>query len=669
MQAKRQLSTVAMMLCLFQGMLFGQVENKQDSLLKLSRESPSDTAKVWALMETGKLFLNKQSDTAVFYINKALLLAERIKFEKGIARCRINKAVGLYDMGHFDTVLMLCNTSIPICEKLNLGKELVSIYNMMGNTWNLKGNYWLAIDYFEKCLEAIKTAVVPPYFPVVVHDNLSILYINLHLYEKALFYASESLKMAEKIGDESTIGTACQHIGSAYLGLQQKDKALEYFQRAVDIAKKLDYPRLLTTSISNVAEILSHQGDHKKAKALYQEGLMVSRKHEDREGLVYNLHGLSLEAFNEGDYPAAKKYAQEGLKWAREMNLSSYSYALYLTLSDIALIEKDFKAYTAYRERYTELRDSVASGALVHALQELETKYETEKKELRITQLEQEKELQQLRIRQKNNLIWGLALAGIVLALLAFLLRRNFLIRQKILDQELLIHRQKIKELEQERQLSITDAILQGQEKERGRLARDLHDGLGGMLSGIRQSLFALKGTPDLAPTSDITLGQAIDDLDRSIGELRHIARNMMPEALVRFGLSDALEDYCDHLRQPDVLAIHFQAFGMEHRLPQETEVIVFRIAQELLNNVARHSGANQVLVQLLRDGNRVTLTVEDNGKGFDAESLERVQGVGWMNIRSRVSYLDGALDVRTAPGKGCSITIEFESNDPRIHH
>ncbi|NUN99258.1 MAG: hypothetical protein HUU01_01445 [Saprospiraceae bacterium] len=643
------------------GQGYGQTLPKQDSLLKLAKETRSDTARVWALMETGKLFLNKQADTADYYLSQALQLAERIHFERGIARCRINKAVGLYDLGKFDTVLVLCKSSIPICEKLKMGKELVAVYNMMGNTWNLKGNFWLAIEFFEKCLEAMKTATVPPHFPVVVNDNLSILYINLHLYDKALFYASGSLQLAEEIGDEATIGTACQHIGSAYLGLQQKEKALGYFQRAVDIARKLDYPRLFTTSISNVAEIMAFKGDHQKAKSLYKEGLKVSREHDDREGLVYNLHGLSLEAFHESDYPAAKAYAKEGLSLAQEMQLSSYSYALYLTLSDIALLEGDSKTYTAYRDRYRELRDSVASGALVHALQELETKYETEKKEQRITQLEQEKELQQLRIRQKNSLIWGLALAAIGLVILAVLLRRNFRNGRKILDQELLIHRQKIRELEQERQLNIADAILQGQEKERGRLARDLHDGLGGMLSGIKQSLFALKENPALSNTSTLALGQVIGELDHSISELRHIARNMMPEALVRFGLKDALEDYCDHLRLADKLEIHFQAFGMDDRLNQETEVVVFRIAQELLNNVVRHSGATQVLVQLLRDGNRVNLTVEDNGKGFDATSLDRVQGIGWMNIRSRVNYLDGNLDVRTEPGKGCSITTEFE--------
>ncbi|MBK8704160.1 MAG: sensor histidine kinase [Saprospiraceae bacterium] len=203
--------------------------------------------------------------------------------------------------------------------------------------------------------------------------------------------------------------------------------------------------------------------------------------------------------------------------------------------------------------------------------------------------------------------------------------------------------------------------MMQGQEKERSRLARDLHDGLGGMLSGIKQALFAMKGNQILPETSAAALSQVVSDLDRSINELRHIARNMMPEALVRFGLKDALEDFCDHLKQSGELKIHFQSFGMEERLPQETEVVLFRIAQELLNNVVRHAKASNSLVQLLRDKDRLSLTVEDDGKGFDAAALNQVQGIGWVNIRSRVNYLGGELDVRSAPGEGCSVHIEMQ--------
>lgn len=626
---------------------------RRDSLLRIAHDPGAhDTARVWAFMETGKLYLDTHADSAAMYIQQALGLAESLGFKRGIARCRINKAVAIYNMGRLDSVLALCHSAIPLCEEMKMGKELVAIYNMLGNTWNLKGNTWMAVGYFEKCLEAMKTAEVPPRFPVVVNNNIAIIYNNLKLYEKAIEYASGSLRLAEEMGDEITAGIASQHLGLATKGLNRRKEAIAHFEKSVAIGRKHGLAKLLATALSNLAEMHAEAGDYKTATALYEEGLQVARENEDPEGMVYNLHGLSLMALGDKKFDKSERTLRDALKLADEIQLSSYLPSLNLTLSDLALAQGEMDRYLHYRSAYIAGRDSLASNALVHAVQELETKYETEKKEQRILSLEQEKELQQLRIRQKNGLIAALGAGAASLVLLAFLLWKVMQNRRKIHWQETRIQQQKIRELEQERQIGFAGAVLQGQETERSRLARDLHDGLGGMLSGIRQGLVG-------AAEENPAIGRAIGDLDRSITELRHIARNMMPEALLRFGLKDALEDFCDHLRQSGGLHIHFQAFGMEERLPGQTEIVVFRIAQELLNNVVRHAQASTVLLQLLRDGKRFSLTVEDDGRGFDSRDIGNAQGIGWVNIRSRVNYLGGSLDVRSAPGEGCSVHIE----------
>lgn len=631
-----------------------QTHEQRDSLLQIAQNATNDTARVWALMETGKLYLNTDADSAVLYIDQALGLAESIGFRRGIARCRINNAVAIYNLGQLDSVLALCNAAIPICEEENMGKELVAIYNMMGNTWKLKGNTWLAIRHFDKCLEAMKTAEVPPHFPVVVNNNIAIIYNDLGLYDKAISYASKGLYLAEEMGDEETAALAAQHLGLAYKRLHNNEKALKYFQQAADAGRKHGLTKLLATVLSNLADMSADNRDFISAHQLYTEGLQVARDNGDKEGMIYNLHGKSMLAFSEKKYATAEKAVMEALQLTEEIQLSSYSSALYLTLSDLSLAKGDIDSYTIYRDKYFAGRDSLSSGALVHALQELETRYETEQKEQRILALEQEQEIQQLRIRQKNNLIGWLIAAAIAMVLLAVLVWIVFRNRRKILSQEILIQGQQIKELEQESQLGFAGAVMQGQENERSRLARDLHDGLGGMLSGIRQALFAS------SPSQAIV--QAISDLDLSISELRNIARNMMPEALVRFGLKDALEDYCSHLRQSGGLQIHFQAYGMDRRLPPETEVVLFRIAQELLNNTVRHAGATTALVQLLRDDKRLSLTVEDDGIGFDPIKIDTEKGIGWTNIRSRASYIGGILDLRTAPGEGCSVHLQIET-------
>src|SRR5206468_5605274 len=128
-----------------------------------------------------------------------------------------------------------------------------------------------------------------------------------------------------------------------------------------------------------------------------------------------------------------------------------------------------------------------------------------------------------------------------------------------------------------------------------------------------------------------------LDMLDTSIQELRRVAHNMMPEDLVKFGLDEALKDYCNNLNNSHILNVRYQSFGMEQRIEGNIEIIIYRIIQELLNNIFKHAKATEVLVQLLREENRLSITVEDNGKGFDIHDLEKTKGAGWANIRNRI--------------------------------
>ncbi|MCB0522828.1 MAG: hypothetical protein KDD27_28040 [Saprospiraceae bacterium] len=639
----------------------GQVDVKKDSFLQLYRTVESDTAKVWALMETGKLFFDNSTDSAVYYLKKGLQLAEDISFEKGIVRCRINLAKAIYDKGQYEESKDLCLSVLALCDNLKLGKEKVAACNLIGNVYNIRGSYWLAIDYYDKALEAMKTANVPPVFPATVNNNIAILYNGLKLYEKGKEYAIRSFELGKEMGDDYTCGGACEHIGNSLLGMNKEDEAYTWFEKAVAYARKAEYKTLLSSCLGILADLEMKKGNLARAEQLYGEGYQTAVAAADAYGKMTNLHGFGLLAFEKKDFKQAELDCQQALAISKELAADDYRAAILLTLSDIALVGGDFKKWDSYRQEYQDIRDTLASGALVHAVQELETKYETQAKEQKISQLEQEKELQGLRLQRQRAMTYGaggFALLLLSAGLLAWRFQKD---KELLAVQQLQIQEHTIKQLEQEQQIATAGAVLRGQEEERSRLARDLHDGLGGMLSGIKQTLFAMKGHQVLSETSAASLNQVITDMDRSISELRHIARNMMPEALVRFGLPDALQDYCDHTEHATSTKVHFQSFGMEERLPQDVEVIVFRIAQELLNNVVKHAHATQAIVQLIRDGQRVNLTVEDDGKGMDIKQLEQAKGVGWMNIRSRVGYLEGRLDVHSEVGKGTSIGVEFE--------
>ncbi len=238
--------------------------------------------------------------------------------------------------------------------------------------------------------------------------------------------------------------------------------------------------------------------------------------------------------------------------------------------------------------------------------------------------------------------------------IISFLSYRSYKQKQKL-------QQQRISELETEKQLTATEAVLKGEEQERIRLAKDLHDGLGGILSGIKFSLNTMKGNLIMTPDNAQAFERSLDMLDSSIKEMRRVADNMMPEALVKFGLDTALKDYCNDINQTGAIQVTYQSIGLAgSSIDQTAGITVYRIVQELINNILKHAAAKAAIVQVSKTGNELSVTVEDNGKGFDPAILNQAKGIGWSNIQNRVEYLKGKIDILSGPGEGTSVHIEL---------
>ncbi len=166
-----------------------------------------------------------------------------------------------------------------------------------------------------------------------------------------------------------------------------------------------------------------------------------------------------------------------------------------------------------------------------------------------------------------------------------------------------------------------------------------------------------MKGNVFLSEENAKSFSNVIDQLDVSIAELRRVSHNMMPEALIKFGLKEALENYCESLNHSGRIQVRLQAYGMESRMEQSVEIVIYRIIQELLNNVIKHAEAKNVLIQLVREGERFNITVEDDGKGFDINKV--AHGAGLANIRARAAYLNGTVDIVSTEGEGTSVHVE----------
>ncbi|MEO5999548.1 MAG: ATP-binding protein [Chitinophagaceae bacterium] len=237
---------------------------------------------------------------------------------------------------------------------------------------------------------------------------------------------------------------------------------------------------------------------------------------------------------------------------------------------------------------------------------------------------------------------------------------KNFKTRQQLSKQQQDLQHQKIIELEKNKQLLTIDAMLKGQEEERGRIAKDLHDGLGSLLSGTKLSFINVKEMLVLSPEKRILFERSLSMLDNTIIDLRKVAQNLMPEALVKFGLHEALSDFCDSIQSSSGIQVFCQQFGEKRKLSDTAEMYTYRIIQELVNNAVKHADPSTIMVQLAISKDKTGITVEDDGKGFDISKVSQTKGAGQANINYRVLYFNGTYDIVTSPGTGTSVIIEL---------
>lgn len=227
---------------------------------------------------------------------------------------------------------------------------------------------------------------------------------------------------------------------------------------------------------------------------------------------------------------------------------------------------------------------------------------------------------------------------------LSFFLFRLFYYRYKF-KQEQKLQQELVKE-----ELKRSKAILESEENERQRLARELHDGVGQLLSASKLNLSSLTSNK-CTPEEKLRLQQSMDTLDDSIKEIRNISHNMVPDVLLNFGFVRAVQDFISRVNQTNKLKIHFESNGFEESMLDNTgKLMLYRIIQESVNNTIKYAEATQVSIQLSADTTEISLLMEDNGKGFDVDEAKQKGGIGLRNIQLRTDYLKGKLDIESSP-------------------
>ena len=315
-----------------------------------------------------------------------------------------------------------------------------------------------------------------------------------------------------------------------------------------------------------------------------------------------------------------------------------------------------------YAEQHKEYADSATNEATQNVTLSLEKKYETEKKEKEIAALTIANTAQELAVVKRNRLLLVGGLAALFLLIMLSLLYRNSKQKQLLAAKENALHQEQIKFLQRQQQVVSLQSMINGQETERSRISKDLHDGLGGLFSTIKMYFSTLQHEQQSLKDNAL-FTKSYELIDTASEEVRRIAHNMMPEVLMKLGLIHALQDMCTNITAGKLVQVKLQTYGMEKRKAPGTEIMLYRIVQELLNNVIKHAQATLVIVQFNQEADRLTVTVEDNGHGFNVQEVDENNHVGLETIRSRVNYLNGNISIDSEESVGTTVLMEFLIN------
>ncbi|MDR1557134.1 MAG: sensor histidine kinase [Tannerellaceae bacterium] len=553
--------------------------------------------------------LKRQSlyDSAIAVNREMLALALEHFDADQAATEKWNIGAGYAYKGFNETALAYYLESLAYFERTNYKKETGQLYNIIQTAYARMDRYEDAASYGEKALTFISDTLGASYGYTLL--NLSVSYYSLPLpqYEKALAYLQKVLQVAASTGNAYMEARAYNNIAKIHFRNNRADESETYYRKALALFREDTYPNDFCIANIGLAKVAMFRNEFAEAEAMAHKNLELSRR-----------RGIRLE----------------------EKNTLSF-------LWELSAAKHDWAGRLRYKAAFDSVQSLVVNESMLRAVEELEIKYETEKKELKIANLEKEK-------RQMSRL----SMAGVAVLLLAlaafFLLWRWTVQKKRLAESRKELAERQIKQLEQEKQLIATQAVLEGEVQERSRLARDLHDGLGSILAAVRYNLIDIRKALVMEPAEAERFDNSVGLLNDSMLEMRRVAHHLMPESLGKAGLKQSIADFCS-----SVPIVKFSYYGDDTRLDPQLEVMIYRIMHELVSNALRHSGASHILVEIVQDADRVFLTVEDNGCGFDTQA--KSQGMGLVNIRNRVAAYNGTVDIHSVVGKGTESLIQLK--------
>jgi len=558
-----------------------------------------------SLLEVAKNFrINSQYDSSIFYSEKAIKKYIESKDSFNIANAYNNLGLTYSKINDRKKALEFFYKAIKVNKNIKNFKGLIGNYNNLGNY------YWsedikLSLQYYQEAQKLLPEDVKDRK-SAIINMNIGTIFSSrdeeFFNYDSAIYYYLNSLESFQEIKDSANLSYLHHNLGFLYEEKENLDAAINSFKKSIFIKNALGEKQSLPSTYMGLGNIYLKQKKFRESLEQYEKSLELAEFLGDP---------------------------------TRKMNL--YSNMVKAKMG-IGAVEE---ASILFQE-YNQLRDSLFDSEKMQEIKDLETKYETEKKEAEIRE-------QQVAIQQKNfqkNLFLGLSILLVILIISTiwfFLQKQDYL--KKLKNEE-------IANMRTEQELKELNAMMHGQEEERNRIASDLHDRLGARLSSIK-----LLFQSDQNETSSKLKGKLLDNINEAIKETREISHNLSTDMLTRFGLETALKDMIRTINEAEKIKADLAIYGLQKRQALEIERNIYHVVLELINNTIKHAHAQIITLQISQSDGEINVFYEDDGKGFDVQNVVD-SGMGMRSIYARVNTINGAVYFNSKPGSGINVVM-----------
>jgi two-component system, NarL family, sensor kinase len=556
--------------------------------------------------------------------------------------------LGKYILQNFDDAISIGEDALALARKNGDSVVAGELKREIGEAWYFKGKYDVAANYFYESISILEKINNKVHL-ANSYNALAKLYRKTRDLKRSLENYEKAMDLFRSLNDSAGISMIYNESGVVFEYSGNYNKAIDRYSASLKIAQRRNDSVGICYALSNLAGVYTLQNRFAEAENYLRQTLTIRKKLKDIFTLALSYSDLGSTYTSAGAYEKAKVCLDSSNAIANKMGYPELKRNNYELLSQIAEKQGNYQLALDYFHKRTGLQDSIFGIEKTKQIEELNTRYETEKKERMIHE-------QQNKLARQKIIIGSVVALVVLVTLLAFTQYRRYKWKQEAKMRTAILKQQE----------EAMKAVIEAEEAERQRIAKDLHDGVGQMMSAAKMNLSAYESNVFFKDEEEkLNFENIIALVDESCKEVRSVSHNMMPNALLKNSLASAIREFIDKLPvrtgtggDQKKLQVHLYTEGLEERLEANVETVLYRVIQECVNNVIKHANANTLDISIIKDANEITATIEDNGKGFDTSDKEKFDGIGLKNIRTRVEYLKGTVDFDSMHGKGTLVAL-----------